>query len=377
LYLSAEKKRSRTRGAASAAPSVAAIEIATPASHGVPTSQCTPDSQPVDETNTFTSNTALDLELMADAFLDDTDVQLPRYVDTRDFMFNMAQLATTKAYLMHEMLAVSGLRRFSKDKARRELMTRALYHQSEALRLVQFQLESVSEGDCLALLFFTSHAALCGLAEPAFCDIHDDSFDPIGKSLHAFQLSRGVTTLIMPHWSVLRTTWAWPAIASQIEAGSDLTPQPQSIPGYTHLRCLALGLERETDRQACLKALEITLGAISMIQQREDVSMSRRLVSSWPMETGITFHELLSERRPVSLVIIAYYAVLLKIGAGLWWVGNLPEALIEQVSTSLGAEWADFISWPRSVIQGNSSTPATYAETAAQTKRPNNPRPPP
>lgn len=304
---------------------------------------------------------------MADAFLDDTDDLLPNHVDTRDFMSKMAQLATTKAYLMHEVLAVSGLRRFSKDQTRRELMNRALYHQSEALRLVQVQLESVSEDDCLALLFFTSHAAVCGLAEPAFCDIHDESFDPIGKSLHSFQLSRGVETLIMPNWEVLRQTWAWPAIASQIKAGSDLTPHPQSIPGYTHLRCLAFGLEREPDRQACLKAFEFTLGAISLIQQREDVSMSRRLVSSWPMETGTTFHELLSERRPVSLVIIAYYAVLLKIGAGLWWVGRLPEALIEQVTVSLGEEWAEFISWPRSVIQGDANTPAMHSEIAART----------
>jgi hypothetical protein len=304
---------------------------------------------------------------MADAFLNDTDDLLPDHVDTRDFMFKMAQLATTKAYLMHEVLAVSGLRRFSKDKTRRELMTRALYHQSEALRLVQSQLESVSEDDCLALLFFTSHAALCGLAEPAFCDKHDESFDPIGKCLHSFQLSRGVTTLIMPHWEVLRQTWAWPAIASQMEAGNDLTPHPQSVPGYTHLRCLAFGLERETDRQACLKALEFTLGAISLIQQREDFSMSRRLVSSWPMETGTIFDELLSERRPVSLVIIAYYAVLLKIGAGLWWVGSLPEALIEQVTASLGEEWADFISWPRSVIQGDANTLAMHSEIAART----------
>jgi hypothetical protein len=282
-------------------------------------------------------------------------------------MSKMAQLATTKAYLMHEMLAVSGLHRFSKDKARRELMTRALYHQSEALRLVQSQLESVSEDECLALLFFTSYAALCGLAEPAFCDIHDESFDPIGRSLHAFQLSRGVITLLMPHWSILRQTWAWPAIASQIEAGSDLTPQPQSIPGYTHLRCLAFGLERETDRQACLKALEITLGAISLIQQRNDVSMSRRLVTSWPMETGMVFHELLSERRPVPLVVIAYYAVLLKTGAGVWWVGRLPEALMEQVTALLGEEWAEFISWPRSVIQEQADTPAASSDTTART----------
>lgn len=220
LYLTAEKRRPRTRNAASiastasTASSVDVTEVATPASHDLSTSQGTTDSQPAIETNSLTSSTALDLELMVDAFLNDTDSMFPSGVNTRDFMSKMAQLATKKTYLMHEMLAVSGLHRFSNDQPRRELMTRALYHQSEALRLVQLQLESVSEDDCLALLFFTSYAALCGLAEPAFFDLQNESFDPIGKALHAFQLSRGVTTLIMPHWPVLRQTWAWPVIST-------------------------------------------------------------------------------------------------------------------------------------------------------------------
>jgi hypothetical protein len=48
----------------------------------------------------------------------------------------LAQLAVTKPCLMHEMLAFHGLHLFAKDGSRRELITRALFHQSEALRLV-------------------------------------------------------------------------------------------------------------------------------------------------------------------------------------------------------------------------------------------------
>jgi hypothetical protein len=100
----------------------AVVEGTTPATQDIPASRSTPgsqsaDSQPAAETNT--SSTFLDLELMADAFLDDTDDLIPNHVDTRDFMFKMAQLAAAKAYLMHEVLAVSGLRRFSKDISRR------------------------------------------------------------------------------------------------------------------------------------------------------------------------------------------------------------------------------------------------------------------
>lgn len=305
---------------------------------------------------------------MADALLNNANDMCPDHVDAREFTLRRAHLAATKPYLMHEMLAFTGLYLFYKDSSRRELMARALHHQSEALRLIQsVDLSSATADDNLALLFFASTAALCGLAEPALCDTHDETFDPIGKILHAFQLSRGITTLVMPCWSDLRQTWAWPIIESQIEAGSDLTAQPQSIPGYTYIRCLAFGLESEEDRQACLQALDFTLGSISLLQQRKDMGMSWRLVTSWPIETGATFHELLTERRPVALVIISYYAVLLKMGTGIWWVGQLPEAIIRRVVVTLGKEWADFISWPKLIILGDIGDLATPLEPVAVT----------
>lgn len=295
------------------------------------------------------SNTVLDLEFMTEALLCETDM-FPNILDSHDFMRNQAQLATSKPYLMHEMLAVAGLRLYARTRERRELMGRALFHQSEALRLVQPVLESATEEHTLALLFFASYAALCGLAEPAFFDDPDDRSDPLEKMLHAFQLSRGIRALVSPHWSSLPQTWAWPVIQSQIEAGNDLVPQMDSVPGYAYVRCLVLGLEAETDRQACTKALEFTLGSISLLQQREDTSMCRRLVTSWAIETGSDFHTLLSERRPVSLVILAYYAVMLKIGFGLWWVGKWPEVLIRHIDATLPRGWAEFLEWPKSIV---------------------------
>jgi hypothetical protein len=117
-------------------------------------------------------------------------------------------------------------------------------------------------------------------------------------------------------------------------------------------------MESESSRKACLKALEFTLSSISLLQQRQDDSMSRRLVTSWPIETGAEFHALLTERRPVSLVILAYYAVLLKLGTGLWWIGEWPGVLLNHISTILGEEWADFLKWPKTIILDSSNEAA-------------------
>jgi hypothetical protein len=305
------------------------------------------------------------MELMAEALLNEAEHNLSDQMTARDHARNLAQLAITKPYLMHEMLAFHGLHLFMKDRSRRELMTRALFHQSEALRLVQQHLSATTQEHGLALLLFTSYAAVCGLAEPALCDNHNEASDSLEKTLHAFQLSRGIMVSVTPYWSELRQTWAWPVIRTQIEAGSDLVPQTQDVPGYTYLRCLAFGLESESARKACLKALEFTLSSISLIQQREDDRMSRRLVTSWPIETGAEFHTLLTERRPVSLVILAYYAVLLKLGTGLWWIGDLPRVLLDHISAILGEEWSDFLKWPKTIVLDSPVEATTASESGA------------
>jgi hypothetical protein len=309
------------------------------------------------------------MELMAEALLNEAEHDPLDQLAARDYARNLARLATTKPYLMHEMLAMHGLCLFAKDTSRRDLMTRALFHQSEALRLVQQHLIATTQEHTLALFLFTSYAAISGLAESALCGIYNDSPDPLEKMLHAFQLSQGIVLVVAPYWSELRRTWAWPIVRSQIEAGSDLVPRAQDVPNYTYLRCLAFGLEGESARKACLEAVEFTLSAISLVQQRKDDRVSRRLVTSWPIETGAEFHALLTERRPVSLVVLAYYAVLLKLGTGLWWIGQWPEVLLNHISTILGEEWAEFLKWPKMIVRDSatettstpdSSTPKTW-----------------
>jgi hypothetical protein len=73
---------------------------------------------------------------MAEALLNEAEHDLSDGLTARDYARNLAQLAVTKPCLMHEMLAFHGLHLFAKDGSRRELITRALFHQSEALRLV-------------------------------------------------------------------------------------------------------------------------------------------------------------------------------------------------------------------------------------------------
>lgn len=292
----------------------------------------------------------LDLELMSNVMMGGLLDVLPAMQDSSGLLSNFIQLALATPYLLHELLAVSALHLYAEHGSREELVLRASYHQKEALSLVQPDITSIPEERALPLLFFSSFAAVSALAEAAFDPRRHHDFDPIAKTTHAFQLSRGIMAMLTPHWSYIRKTWAGPVIRSEIEAGSDLTPSPQDIPTYTILRSLAFGVEPNHKRKACLEAVDITLSSLSLLQQSDDASLSRRLATAWPIECDAAFHSLLAESKPVSLIILAHYAALLKLGTGLWWTGSLPGMLLGSIDHVLGEEWAEFLDWPKSIV---------------------------
>lgn len=49
-------------------------------------------------------------------------------------------------------------------------------------------------------------------------------------------------------------------------------------------------------------------------------------------------------------MILAYYAVLLTQGIGVWWVGNWPVILVRYLEGILGGEWAEMLKWPKSIV---------------------------
>lgn len=69
------------------------------------------------------------MELMAETVLNEAGHDMSESLTGPEFARNKAHLAITKPYLMHEVLAFSGLYLFAKDTLRRGLMTRALFHQ--------------------------------------------------------------------------------------------------------------------------------------------------------------------------------------------------------------------------------------------------------
>lgn len=64
--------------------------------------------------------------------------------------------------------------------------------------------------------------------------------------------------------------------------------------------------------------------------------------------------DLLSQRQPEALVILAFYAVLLHWNRDAWVLGDGGEYLIKAIAAHLGAHWASWLHWPVLVLENSS-----------------------
>jgi hypothetical protein len=74
------------------------------------------------------------------------------------------------------------------------------------------------------------------------------------------------------------------------------------------------------------------------------------IVMAWPIMIPAPFSDMLRQRQPEALVILAYYSVLLHKSRSFWIVGDGGQFLLESISTYIGSYWDEWLTWPREMI---------------------------
>ena len=69
-------------------------------------------------------------------------------------------------------------------------------------------------------------------------------------------------------------------------------------------------------------------------------------VHMWPGSVSQDFVELIYERDPRALVLLAHHFVLLKRNDYVWYLRGLGTGLLENIWEALGEEWRPWIQWP-------------------------------
>ena len=213
--------------------------------------------------------------------------------------------------------------------------------------------------DTLAALLFSSHTSAFGLAEYTLTPYNYDT-DPIDKIVECCQLSRGINLVISPYPSYLAQTWLKSLFRTDVgealhedQIRATLT---LAYPTYTMVRSLAFGQEDPERRKCCLDTTEDIFTFIgALTKHSEDYPTSAYLVDQWIVQLPPVFEDMLIERRPIALIILAHWAILTSINPRPWHLRGLSEVLTARIATVLEDEWAEFLRWPKERVIENAS----------------------
>ncbi|KAK9358854.1 hypothetical protein V1504DRAFT_459757 [Lipomyces starkeyi] len=209
-----------------------------------------------------------------------------------------------------------------------EIATR---HQSLALSLFRPELNNITPLNCNAVFAFSGILSIFAFTSSQ-CTGIEQGMAPVEEILRAFSLLRGVH-------EILRTAWDW---IEKGQLGLLLRHQGTST-----------GDTVQAETRAALDYLDelnndnlIAISFENFYTPRQQV----RNAMKWPIIVPPAYIALLKSRRPMALVILAHYCVILRLLDGCWWLTGWSKKLVEEIYQSLDASWRPSIRWPFKVV---------------------------
>ncbi|KAI0529933.1 hypothetical protein GGR58DRAFT_276937 [Xylaria digitata] len=254
--------------------------------------------------------------------------------------------AFSNSYLMHGILAFSA-RHVSSIQIYPE---RSRYYLNHATKLQTWAVANFnpappepSQDTCVALFLFSSLTCMHGLADIALLNLDPEPF--FIRFGHYFGLQRGVRTIANDYWSQLEES------------------EIQNL-----LQCIRQLVMQSTDLSP--EAIEACHLAIEQLQCVLDECGSHRLIPvhcvfltlAWPLLVPEKMVDLLVLRRPVALIILAYYGAMLNLCRDLWMVGHAGKNIVHAINTYLGPNWASWLLWPCDAV-GIETLQSTHSPT--------------
>lgn len=257
------------------------------------------------------------------------------------------RMALAFPFLMHELLAISALHlAYVRPDRAQWYSTQSTELQSQAFNIFNSVQRDVDASNCAPILIFTSLLALHILADPSRT-VGLDSHHYLDHVISCIMLMRNVQKLVIRDWyNYLAETELNPLFHVQQPSTPYDIPQPCAdlvkLPNPSDLS--------DEARQAYDSAIERLQWMFALSHVPYESHHTIRWLLAWPVQLDDKYLELLNQRRPEALVILAYFAVLMRFYRESWAVGDSGLFLIQAIHSHLGSHWAKWMEWPSSFL---------------------------
>lgn len=261
---------------------------------------------------------------------------------------SIPQLALGHDWLMHSMLAISALHLLSLQPSRKaELITRASRSESLALPMYRRALAEKHKQNIHAVFAFAGFAIPYVLALSSWLDLPSSRIPDRG-GLHWFLMARSLTDMLGEQWVILKQGPFAPLL-NPASSPIILDRNPDDVHlAKVHDMLKQSAAESSLDEptlNVCRETLDELRRVAALHYAPVRVVSMISAVYIWPGSISQAFVELLHQRLPEALVILAHYCVLLKFVDSCWYMKGVGEKLLVTIIEELNDRWRPWIMW--------------------------------
>jgi hypothetical protein len=250
-------------------------------------------------------------------------------------------MAQDYGYIRHALLGFSALHlAYLRQAHDRRYLILATSHHSEAIREFRKFVADLSSVNCGAVFIFSMLVVLLelGFMDPSH-ELQEDRLDPIDRLLQQFQLIRNVVAL----W---RTSPKLYAIFKTNRLSRQRAPERLTIPTEIHvalqrLEDLNRWMSADLDeRETYARALQGLRTSFKDVINRPNEWVT---LLGWFCSVPSQYLEYAKARRPLALLLLAYYCVLVSHAPERWWIKCWSEPVWGAVRRELDDPWTPYL----------------------------------
>ncbi|CZR68316.1 uncharacterized protein PAC_18215 [Phialocephala subalpina] len=262
------------------------------------------------------------------------------------------KMAMKQKFLMHSLFSIASLHiAFSHPENASSYVDRAIRHNNIALREYSSKLHSITPENSPSLFACSILLIIVALRLPV-SGPHQGPIGTIEEIAGIFVLTRGVRLVLAEMWDWVRESEIAPLFVGRELDDNIILPKDVADAVELLEECNQQSADTGSDKEAYALAIQGLKASFMHLRSKE---RDNGLVLSWPVDVSQDYTKLLSLRRPMALVILAYFAVTLEEVRESWWAEGWGTQLIQEVSQVLSAEWKCLMVWPMDKIStGNS-----------------------
>jgi len=269
------------------------------------------------------------------------------------------ELALHHPFLKHGLLACSALHlAHLNPKARQRHQLTAAYYQHKALPEFRLAIGNVNESNCNALLAFSQLLIIHCFA----ADEQDETLFLVGAREEAglpdwLQVIRGSCSLFGDSWEVIRNGALMPLVTEGLWNQHDLPRLTKSkyAARLDVLVNMPFSGKGPTTNGVNDKNFSSLAGAFVKLHEAFAIAEEARAeskytlwtaVHSWPAQVPQEYLDLLKDRDPIALILLAHFCILLEPFESDWCFTGFRKRLLSRIYKKLDPEWRQWLRWP-------------------------------